>query len=112
MLQNKINKIVPYINENFISYPLQEEGKYIPFISFWQKAETVAACKKLDARLRKLDTKTGYSISIEGKQHRSVIHNISIYPKFRELKNGSYKYSKSDWSIEEMIDMIIKFLED
>ena len=110
MLHKKIEKLIPFISENFISYPLWEEGKYIPVISFWQKAETKALCKELDNRLSKLHKGTGYCIEIAKKEHASVIHEIQFYPKFRDLKNGSYKFSKKNWSLEEMIDMLEKFL--
>ena len=112
MLHEKIVKLIPFMSENFISYPLWEEGKYIPFIGFWQKAETKAKCKELDKRLLKLIKKTGYEIAILPKYHPSVIHEYQIYPKFRDLKNGSYKFTKENWSLEEMVDMLIDFLNE
>ena len=35
-LYKQIEKIIPYIDENFITFPLWEEGLYIPFVKFWQ----------------------------------------------------------------------------
>ena len=107
MIQEKINKLIPFISENFITYPLWEEGKYIPFLKCWQKADTENRCTRLSNKLNKHFEKTGYKISFIGKEHRSVIHEFYIYPKFKELKNGSYKFVKKDWSIEEMIDLLI-----
>ena len=36
MLQTKIDKLFPFISENFITYPLWEEGNYTPHINVWQ----------------------------------------------------------------------------
>lgn len=112
MIQENINKLIPFISENFITYPLWEEGKYIPFVNFWQKAETVSKCNQLDKRLRTLDTDTGYCIGIEDKQHSSVIHRCFIYPEFIETDDGGYEFVKKDWSIEEMISMLEVFLNN
>lgn len=111
MLQQKIEKLIPYISNEFITYPLCEEGKYIPFLRCWQKADTENKCTRLSNRLNKHFDKTGYEISFIGKEYRSVIHEFYIYPKFRELKNGSYKFTKQDWSIEEMLDLLALFLK-
>lgn len=105
-LHESINKLIPFISEDFITYPLREEGKYIPFLKCWQKADTENKCTRLSNRLNKLFEKTGYEISFIDKEHRSVIHEFYVYPKFKELKNGSYKFSKKDWSIEEMIELL------
>ena len=32
MIHKKIEKLIPSLNENFITYPFWEEGKYIPFV--------------------------------------------------------------------------------
>jgi hypothetical protein len=111
MIQEKINKIIPYISEEFITYPLWEEGKYIPFIKCWQKADTENKCTRLSNRLNNHFEKTGYEISFIGKEHRSVIHEFYVYPKYKELKSGSYKFAKKDWSIEEMIDLLSNILK-
>jgi hypothetical protein len=110
-IQDKIDKLIPYINENFITYPLQEEGKYIPFIGFWQRAKTKKELASLNKNLKWLDNKTGYSINIIEKTHVSVIHDMVIYPSYRDLKNGSYKFTKKDWSIEEMLDILDLFIQ-
>ena len=71
MIQEKINKLIPFISENFITYPLWEEGKYIPFLKCWQKADTENRCTRLSNKLNKHFEKTGYKISFIGKEHRS-----------------------------------------
>ena len=110
-LHEKINKLIPFISENFITYPLWEEGKYIPFLKCWQKADTENKCNRLSNLLNKHFEKSGYEISFVGKEHRSVIHEFYVYPKFKELKNGSYKFTKKDWSIEEMLDLLAVVLK-
>ena len=110
-LHYKIEKLIPFISEEFITYPLWEEGKYIPFLKCWQKADTENKCTQLLNRLNKRFEKTGYEISFIDKEHRSVIHEFYLYPKFKELKNGSYKFVKKDWSIEEMLDLLVSVLK-
>ena len=34
MIHQKIEKLIPFISEEFITYPLWKEGKYIPFLKF------------------------------------------------------------------------------
>lgn len=88
------------------------EGKYIPFINFWQRAGTTKECNKLNKRLRKLDTNTGYKIGVEDKEYISVLFNIFIYPDFIETEDGGYEFIKKDCSIEEMLTMLETFLKD
>ena len=54
---------------------------------------------------------SGYEISFVPQEHRSVIHEFYLFPKYKELKNGSYKFNKTDWSIEEMLDMLATVLK-
>ena len=111
MIHQKIEKLIPFISEEFITYPLREEGKYIPFLKCWKKADTENKCTRLSNKLNKHFEKTGYEILFVGKEHRSVIHEFYVYPKFKELKNGSYKFTKKDWSIEEMLDLLAVVLK-
>ena len=111
MLHQKIEKLIPFISEEFITYPLWEEGKYIPMLKCWQKADTENKCTRLSNRLNKHFEKSGYEISFVPKEHRSVIHEFYLYPKYKELKNGSYKFNKTDWSIEEMLDLLAAVLK-
>lgn len=105
-LHQKIERLIPFISEEFITYPLWEEGKYIPFLKCWQKADTENKRTRLSNSLNNHFEKTGYEISFIGKEHRSVIHEFYIYPKWKELKNGAYKFVKKDWAIEEMLDLL------
>lgn len=111
MLQEKINKLIPYISENFITYPLWEEGKYIPFVNFWQKEEKVLGCEVMCHQLNKILNSSGYDFVTEDRFESSRIIDFSIYPDFNETEDGGYDFVKKDWSIEEMITLIEKFLE-
>ena len=111
MLHQKIEKLIPFISEEFITYLLWEEGKYIPFLKCWQKADNENKFSRLSNRLKKHFEKSGYEISFVPQEHRSVIHEFYIYPKYKELENGSYKFNKTDWSIEEMLDMLANVLK-
>ena len=111
MLHQKIEKLIPFISEEFITYPLWEEGKYIPFLKCWQKADSEKEYTRLSNRLNKHFENSGYKISFVPKEHSSVIHEFYLYPKYKELKNGSYKFNKTDWSLEEMLDLLATALK-
>lgn len=106
MIDKEFSKLIPYISENFITYPLWEEGKYIPFINFWQKLETEKEYIKFNKKLKYIFNKLGYGFYCKEDYHKCVIYEYQIYPKFKELKNGSYKFIKKDWSIEEIINCL------
>ena len=111
MLQDKINKIIPFIESDFITYPLWEEGKYIPFIKFWKKVEVPSMKDKVISSLKELEEKNkGYKIELVDETYESTIYVFQIYPDFNEGENIlGYEMVKPDWSIEEMIEILIKF---
>lgn len=111
MIQDQINKLVPYISENLITYPLWEEGIYVPVITFWQRVETDVQRNYLDELLSILSTDTGYYAGIASKYDRSDIYTCFIYPNFIGNDNGGYKFKKKDWSIEEMLTMLELFIK-
>ena len=90
------------MSENFITFPLWEEGKYIPFVNFWQILKT-------PEQLKKMEKIEGYEIIFE-KRTMSNTYNFSIYPDFEDLDDGGYEFIKKDWSIEEMFDIIEKII--
>lgn len=110
MIYLKIEKLLPYINENFITFPLWEEGKYIPFINFWQKYETQEDYEKHYKKLKKHFNKTGYVV-VETDVSGGDIVYYELYPDFKEFKNGDFKYKKYDWSIEDMLDKLNEVLK-
>ena len=111
MIHEKILRLVPYVNGNFITYPLWEEGKYIPFINFWKTAKTEGDYINMRIDFDKAFEGTGYNVcdDTEYSNGRGVFY-FSVYPQFFVLRNGSYKYVKEDWSIEEMLDLLAKVL--
>lgn len=41
MNYNQVQKLIPFVDENFIIFPLAiTEGVYIPFYNFWQSLST------------------------------------------------------------------------
>lgn len=106
MIHQKIEKLIPFISEDFITYPLWEEGKYIPFVNFWQKAETDSDFADMQSRLSKVFHNTGYDLEYSDNNYSNKIHSFQVFPKFKELENGSYKFIKKYWSIEEIFDLL------
>ena len=55
-----IKKLIPFVCENFLSFPLWEEGDFRPFLRVWYKfdklPENIIDRQKID--LLKLDCKT------------------------------------------------------
>lgn len=109
-IHESINELIPYISENFITYPLWEEGKYIPFVTFWQIAKNVEELKKFEEEFAILSRPIGYDFSIEYNINGTIIGKIHIYPDFNDLDDGSYEFVNPDWSIEEMILLVKEFL--
>ena len=114
MLQDKINKIIPFIESDFLTYPLWEEGKYIPFIKFWRKVQSPSMKEKFVSLLKKLENEHhGYVIELEDEEYESTVYVCQIYPDFKEGEEiFGYEMVKPDWNIEEMIDIIIEFISD
>ena len=106
MIQQKINKLIPYLSENFITYPLFEEGKYIPFVNFWQLCKSKDEIRTLDKGLQKVFKNSGYIVQYNDCNFDETILQYSVYPNYDDLDDGSYKFVKQDWSIEEMIELL------
>ena len=111
MVHQKIEQLIPYISENFITYPLWEEGKYIPFINFWQRIESQEEFEVLHNKMLQIIPKSGYDVEYDIDSPGNTIHHFYIYPKFKDRKDGSYKFKKKDWSIEEMLDLLVIILK-
>jgi len=107
MLHEKIEKLIPFISENFITYPLWEEGKYIPFVNFWIKVDTEDEIQEFDFKCKEIFEDTGYIVSYNDTNYSNTILQYSVFPNFNDLENGPYEFVKKDWSIEEMIDLLI-----
>ena len=105
-IQKQIDKLIPYLSENFITYPLWEEGKYIPFVNFWQICRTQNEIQVLDKNLQKVFENSGYVVQYNDCNFDGTILEYSVYPNYDDLDDGSYKFVKKDWSIEEMLDLL------
>ena len=47
-IHENLSKLIPFIGDDVISYPLWEEGRYIPSLNFWQVVKTQAEADKLE----------------------------------------------------------------
>jgi hypothetical protein len=106
MIQKQIDKLIPYLSENFITYPLWEEGKYIPFVNIWIKVDNEDEINEFDFKCKEIFKKTGYKIVFDDCNYSETIFKYQVHPIFKDLPNGSYKFTKKDWSIEEMLDLL------
>ena len=110
MLQTKIDKLIPFISENFITYPLYEEGNYTPHINVWQICRNDLEYNDLIEKLNTITRNNEYYFDIDLKYPRSKIYEISLCPSHEHLNDGGFDYIKKDWSIEEMIDLLITII--
>lgn len=106
MIHKKIEKLIPFLNENFITYPLWEEGKYIPFVNFWIKIDLEGEEQEFDFKCKEIFEDTGYIVSYNDTNYSNTILQYSVFPNFNDLDNGSYEFVKKDWSIEEMLELL------
>jgi len=67
--QKLIEKLIPYVSENFITYPLFEEGDYRPTISIWSITNIQHDFKTI-FETKLLHDK--YEISHEGFEHDNI----------------------------------------
>jgi len=102
-MREQLRRIIPYQCENFITFPLWEEGRFTPYIHIWQVKEHTDYYK---SRLEMIFNNTGYTFFCE--EDTDVTIKITIHP----IEFNFNDYLKPKWSIEEMLDLIIKFLED
>lgn len=106
MIHQKIEKLIPFVSEEFITYPLREEGKFIPFVNFWIKINNEEEINEFDFKFKEIFKNKGYKIIFDNCNFSETIINYQVHPKFKELSNGSYKFNKKDWSIEEILDLL------
>lgn len=106
-LHEKLQKLIPYVGENIISYPLWEEGVYIPQLNFWQVIESSDGVGRLVSCLTKIFNGSGYEFDYYNRYAKTRVTSveITIIPKWEYTDDGGYETRKPDWSIEEMIDL-------
>lgn len=110
-LRYATDRLLPYMSENFITYPLQEEGKYIPFVNIWQIAKSE---KVLNDKLLEIFKDSGYDFTVEPYcKHRDgkYSYDIEVSPGWIESEDCSYEFIKPDWSIEEIVNLLAEFLK-
>jgi len=103
-IQDKIKKLIPFVSENFITFPLAEEGNLTPFINFWKIVETWNEAEMFNRKLHDGLFETGYEYGCEVIIGR--IHSYNIHPAFVITGQGGYEYVNPNWSIEGMLDII------
>ena len=96
MINEQFNKLIPYVSENFITYPLWEEGKYIPFVNFWYIQKT-----NKDVYLN-IENFSNKNYNIIQEEEYGIIR-CQIFPTFEDSEELGYIFVKDNWSIEEMI---------
>lgn len=108
MIHEKIEKLIPFIEEEFITYPLWEEGKYVPFVNFWQKFESRKDISEFRIKLSKIK-ELGYDFE-EIVTHKFKIYTYEVYPNFKEREDGSCEFENKKWSIEEMLELLVSIV--
>jgi hypothetical protein len=106
MIHKQLERLIPYISEEAITYPLWEEGNYTPFLNLDIVTEKLL---ELERSLQEKVNLKGYEFQIE---REGRIFKISIYPDFEYNDEGSFDYMVEGWSIEEMIDIVAKVLNN
>lgn len=107
MIGDRIKKLLPFLNENFITFPLWEEGRFIPFVSFYQITDSQDRLSHLKDLIKTTLKDTGYRCDNSSENSFGKINSFFIYPNFLEKEEEDYCFAKKDWSIEEMLDLII-----
>jgi hypothetical protein len=105
-----ITKIIPYMEENFITFPLWEEGIYFPTVCIWQLLSE-AQLTKLDELIEKEIRPKGYECFYERGKIMSTV--ITITPKYdiNYEDTGSYfNLANPNWSIAEMLQCCLTII--
>ena len=87
------------MDENFMTFPLMEEGLYFPQINLWTISNPHVAVQETEFEVN------GYYIFTEHKPRRQSVLHYNISPAWDYDDKDSYKFKKEDWSIEEMIQI-------
>ena len=111
MIHKQIEKLIPYISENFITYPLWEEGVYVPQVNIWKIHRTFDEQKEFIKTVKTTFKNSGYEFDYESNISISRIETkLHVFPKLKYLKSGGYKHINQNWSLEEMVEMLNKII--
>jgi hypothetical protein len=111
MIHKKIEQLIPYLSDNFISYPLWEEGLYIPSISIWRYFKRHEKYLEFKKGLEDIFLPNGYIIVENEIYNNKKTYSLSIMPDWNYEDNGSYTFTNQNWSIEEIIELLISILK-
>jgi len=110
-IQERIDKLYPFVSEDFLTYKEWQDDIWCPYLTVWQFAKTEADYDNLVKRMDLVLKTNKYTANIKEEYNTLLkVYRIVMHPKFKRLKGGGAKYTKPDWSIEEMIDALLKFV--
>ena len=125
MNYNQVQKLIPFVDENFIIFPLAiTEGVYIPFYNFWQSLSTKEDVKLFLEKSKDILENTGYNISFQYEEdvhiynhadieRNSTIVDFQIYPIFEtdDDNDGNVFVNVDPKSFDaDAIDLLIKII--
>ena len=108
MIHKKIEQLIPYISREFLTYPLWEEGQMIPFVNFWQIGATRVLQDAITERLECLFLEKGYIIQEERRGGKII--DYVIFPDYMVADDCGLVFKNENWSIEEIIDLLIQYI--
>lgn len=126
MNYNQIQKLIPFVDENFVTFPLAiTEGVYIPFYNFWQSLSTRNDLKIFIRKTAAILKDTGYKISLRDEEDvhihnygetdnmQSTIVYFQIYPIYEiDSDNDGNVFANVDPKSFDVdaIDLLIKII--
>ena len=79
MNYNQVQKLIPFVDENFIIFPLAiTEGVYIPFYNFWQSLSTKEDVKLFLDKAKTILIDTGYTIDFQYEEDVHIYNHADI----------------------------------
>ena len=126
MTYNQIQKLIPFVDENFVTFPLAiTKGVYIPFYNFWQSLSTRNDLKAFIRKVTSILKDTGYEIKLRDEEDvhihnygetdnmQSTIVNFQIYPIWELIEENdgdiTVKVNPIVYYVDA-IDLLIKII--
>ena len=79
MNYNQIQKLIPFVDENFVTFPLAiTKGVYIPFYNFWQSLSTKEDVKLFLDKAKTILKDTGYTIDFQYEEDVHIYNHADI----------------------------------
>ena len=127
MNYNQVQKLIPFVDENFIIFPLAiTEGIYIPFINFWQSLSTKEDLKSFIREATAILKDTGYELRLKDEKDVYIYNNgeiediqstvidfqISTIFKIDEDNDGNVFVNVDPLALNiDIIDLLIKIID-